>query len=126
MKRMFLVLCLLVVASSVYAKGKRSDYTFAVRRSSVSISSSTWTAIPVVNSRRIAIKIDLLSGTTNHILLLWSSASTAPTDTTSFGDKMKEADPPWILPINKNVFLYGIASGDGTETLIYQDLMGEY
>jgi len=120
------VVACLLIATGVWAKNKRSDYTAVEEPVGVALSNDAWTAIPVVNNRRIAVKLDLPAGETDYVSLLWSPDSSSPSAGTTLGDKYIEANPPWILPINKNVYLYGLASGDGAVTINAQDLLGEY
>jgi hypothetical protein len=122
MKKILLILCFMF--ASICAQAGSADYNYCKTMKAQTISSFTWTQIPTTNDdSRIAIWIDLPAATTNTFNLLVSSYQT-PGEPTTYGYTYREGDAPWILGINREIFLYGIYNGVGgvNGTLYYQEL----
>lgn len=122
MKKVLLALCLIFISTLAIAE-RKPGIMQVNQLGEVSISSSTWTAIPPVASisaDRIAIMIDLDRSCTDFILITFSTSSIAPGIAISKGTAMKETDPPWTFSISPGVFLWGVVDGGaGSESLYY-------
>lgn len=124
---MFVVGLFIANKGIIYSKG--ADVLEVSTCSVVLISSYAWTPIPAVNmvdNQRIGIMLDMDDDTTNFMYIIMSS-SQVPTDAVGKGFKYYESDPPWIFPVNKDVYIFGVMDGGAVDKPVYiQQLRGNF
>ena len=125
-KILFSVLVLTCLKSLLFSSS--ADYHSVGVSTTVTVSTSAWTAIPStgsINPSRIGVLVSNPEGQNLKFTLRLSTGNLAPSEGITNGFSLTECDGPKILPISSEIKLWAVSEATGTPKQIYvQELLG--
>lgn len=127
MKTNIIIFCcwlLLLGASSAF--GDRAKFHRLGTSGNVSVSTSSWTAVPStssVDASRLGVMIDSYDTNSANMLIQFTTSTTI-SKSTSTGITLKPADEPWTLEFSRDIYIWAISLHTSAENIFEKELLG--